>query len=85
LEAADVPSVVVGIGVGTEGGIAGVQLLAPDDRFEPALMVLGRRMNLAAAKTSFRVQTSISVFHGEPANGIDERHPKGLRQYPKFV
>jgi hypothetical protein len=41
LEAADVPSVVVGIGVGMEGGSAGVQLLVPEDRIEEALKVLG--------------------------------------------
>jgi putative signal transducing protein len=41
LEAAGVPSVVVGIGVGMEGGAAGVQLLVPDDRIEAALTVLG--------------------------------------------
>ncbi|MEJ1966678.1 MAG: DUF2007 domain-containing protein [Gammaproteobacteria bacterium] len=41
LDAADVPSVVVGIGVSMEGGGAGVQLLVPDDRVEAALKVLG--------------------------------------------
>jgi hypothetical protein len=41
LEAAGVPSVVVGIGAGMEGGAAGVQLLVPDDRVEEALTVLG--------------------------------------------
>ncbi len=41
LEAADVPSVVAGIGVGMEGGAAGVQLLVPDDRVDAALQVLG--------------------------------------------
>jgi hypothetical protein len=41
LEAADVPSVVVGIGVGMEGGAAGVQLLVPEDRIAEALQVLG--------------------------------------------
>jgi Putative prokaryotic signal transducing protein len=41
LEAAGVPSVVVGIGVGMEGGAAGVQLLVADDRIEEALTVLG--------------------------------------------
>jgi hypothetical protein len=41
LEAAGVPSVVVGIGVGMEGGAAGVQLLVPEDRIEEALTVLG--------------------------------------------
>jgi hypothetical protein len=41
LEAAGVPSVVVGIGVGMEGGAAGVQLLVPDDRVEAALKALG--------------------------------------------
>jgi hypothetical protein len=41
LEAADVPSVVVGIGVGMEGGAAGVQLLVPEDRVAEALQVLG--------------------------------------------
>ena len=40
LEAADVPSIVIGIGVGMEGGAAGVQLLVPDDRVEDALSVL---------------------------------------------
>ena len=41
LEAADVPSVVVGTGVSMEGGLAGVQLLVPDDQVEAALKVLG--------------------------------------------
>lgn len=41
LEAAGIPSVVIGIGVGMEGGAAGVQLLVPDDRIETALKVLG--------------------------------------------
>lgn len=41
LDAAAIPSVVVGIGVGMEGGVAGVQLLVPDDRVEAALTVLG--------------------------------------------
>ncbi len=41
LEAADVPSVVVGTGVSMEGGLAGVQLLVPDDHVEAALQVLG--------------------------------------------
>ena len=41
LDAAGVPSVVVGIGVGMEGGAAGVQLLVEDDRVELALQVLG--------------------------------------------
>ena len=41
LEAADVPSVVVGLGVGMEGGTAGVQLLVPDDQVQAALNVLG--------------------------------------------
>ena len=41
LDASDVPSVVVGTGVTMEGGLAGVQLLVPDDRVEEALKVLG--------------------------------------------
>jgi hypothetical protein len=41
LEAAGVPSVVVGVGVGMEGGTGGVQLLVEDDRVERALKVLG--------------------------------------------
>ena len=40
LDAAGVPSVVVGIGVGMEGGMGGVQLLVPDDQVEPALEIL---------------------------------------------
>jgi hypothetical protein len=41
LDAAGIPSVVVGISVGMEGGEAGVQLLVPDDRVEAALRLLG--------------------------------------------
>ena len=40
LDAAGVPSVVVGIGVGMEGGVAGVRLLVPDEWVEAALTVL---------------------------------------------
>jgi hypothetical protein len=40
LDAADIPSVIVGIGVVMEGGVAGVRLLVPDDRIEAALTVL---------------------------------------------
>jgi phage-related minor tail protein len=40
LDAAGVPSVVVGIGVAMEGGAAGVQLLVPDEWVEAALNVL---------------------------------------------
>src|SRR5580704_12472494 len=40
LEAADVPSVVVGLGVNMDGGTAGVQLLVPDEKVEAALTVL---------------------------------------------
>jgi len=41
LDAAGIPAFVVGIGLGMEGGGAGVQLLVPDDRVEAALTVLG--------------------------------------------
>jgi hypothetical protein len=40
LDAAGIPAVVVGIGVGMEGGEAGVQLLVPDDHVNAALKVL---------------------------------------------
>lgn len=40
LDVAGVPSVVVGIGVGMEGGMEGVQLLVPEDQIEAALAVL---------------------------------------------
>ena len=40
LDAAGVPSIVVGIGVGMEGGMAGVQLLVPKDQVEAALEIL---------------------------------------------
>ena len=40
LDAAGVPSVVVGIGVGMEGGMGGVQLLVLEDQIEPALEIL---------------------------------------------
>lgn len=41
LESEGIPSVVVGIGTGMEGGTGGVQLLVQDDRVERALKVLG--------------------------------------------
>jgi hypothetical protein len=41
LDAAGIPSVVVGVSFGMEGGEAGVQLLVPDDRLEAALTLLG--------------------------------------------
>jgi hypothetical protein len=41
LDAAGVPSVVVGVGAGMEGGIGGVQLLVEDESVERALKVLG--------------------------------------------
>ncbi|HEY7886887.1 MAG TPA: DUF2007 domain-containing protein [Steroidobacteraceae bacterium] len=40
LEGADIPAVVVGVGLGMNGGIGGVQLLVPEDRLEAALQVL---------------------------------------------
>ena len=40
LDAAGVPAVVVGTGASMEGGIAGVQLLVPEDHVEAALRVL---------------------------------------------
>lgn len=40
LDASDVLSVVVGIGVGMEGGMEGVQLLVPEDQVEAALKIL---------------------------------------------
>lgn len=43
LESAGIPSVVVGVGLTMEGGIAGVQLLVPEDQFEQAKEVLDAR------------------------------------------
>ena len=40
LDAVGVPSVVVGVGAGMEGGTGGVQLLVEEDRVERALKVL---------------------------------------------
>lgn len=40
LDAADIPSVVIGVGAAMEGGIAGVKLLVPEDRVEHALKIL---------------------------------------------
>ncbi len=40
LDGAGIPSVVIGIGVGMEGGAAGVQLLVPSDRLDEALGLL---------------------------------------------
>ena len=42
LDAAGVPSTVVGIDSAMEGGTAGVQLLVPDEWIEDALRVLER-------------------------------------------
>jgi hypothetical protein len=42
LEAAGVPSVVVGVGTELEGGSAGVQRLVPDECVEAALSILDR-------------------------------------------
>jgi hypothetical protein len=41
LDAAGVPSVVVGVATGMEGGTGGVQLLVEDDHVKRALKVLG--------------------------------------------
>ncbi len=41
LEAADIPAVVKGIGLGMEGGSEGVQLLVPEEHVKEALAVLG--------------------------------------------
>jgi hypothetical protein len=43
LEAADVPALVVGVGMALEGGIEGVKLLVPDDMAERALQILAQR------------------------------------------
>jgi hypothetical protein len=40
LDAGGVPSIVVGIGVGMEGGMAGVQLLVLEEHVEAALEIL---------------------------------------------
>ncbi len=40
LEGAGIPATVFGVGMGMEGGIAGVQLLVPDECVEAALKVL---------------------------------------------
>jgi len=40
LDAAGVPSVIVGVDVAMEGGAAGVQLLVPDEYVEAALKIL---------------------------------------------
>lgn len=42
LDAAGVPSTIVGIGAAMEGGTAGVQVLVPDEWFDDALKVLER-------------------------------------------
>lgn len=39
-EGADIPAVVVGVGMGMEGGMAGVQVLVPEDCIQAALEVL---------------------------------------------
>jgi len=41
LDAAGIPSLVAGVAAGMEGGLAGVQLLVPEDQLEAALSVLG--------------------------------------------
>ena len=41
LDAAGVPAVIAGVGLAMEGGVAGVQLLVPDEYVEAAMKVLG--------------------------------------------
>jgi len=41
LESAGIPSRVVGVAAGMEGGLDGVQLLVPDDQVKAALAALG--------------------------------------------
>lgn len=43
LEAADVPALVVGVGMALEGGIEGVKLLVPDDMVGRAIQILEQR------------------------------------------
>jgi hypothetical protein len=43
LEAAGIEALVLGVGVGMEGGAEGVRLLVPDDRADEALAVLKDR------------------------------------------
>lgn len=40
LEGADIPAVVVGVGISMDGGLGGVRLLVPEDRIEAAMRVL---------------------------------------------
>ena len=40
LDSAGIPSVVIGIGVGMEGGASGVQLLVPSEHLDEALKLL---------------------------------------------
>jgi len=40
LDGAGIPSVIIGIGVGMEGGAAGVQLLVPSEHVNEALKLL---------------------------------------------
>lgn len=40
LDAADIPSVVIGVGAAMEGGIAGVKLQVPEDQVDRALEIL---------------------------------------------
>jgi hypothetical protein len=42
LDAAGVPSIIVGVGVAMEGGAAGVRLLVPDEYVDTALEILER-------------------------------------------
>lgn len=40
LEGADIPAVVVGVGISMDGGLGGVRLLVPEERIEDAMRVL---------------------------------------------
>lgn len=40
LDAADIPSVVIGVGAAMEGGIAGVKLQVPEDQVDRAFEIL---------------------------------------------
>jgi hypothetical protein len=77
LDAAGVPSLVVGIGVPMEGGPSGVQLLVPDECVEAAVRVLER--SSGGQPLSARVSQGRHDLLHNPNHQLQLHEKHGLR------
>ena len=81
LETAGIPSTVVGISSGMEGGVAGVQLLMPDDRVEAALTLL---KDAGSLRLSYQVAACQPLAHQRHQN-YREREEKNQIMIGKWL